>query len=78
MEKPFPIDCGFLFVAFLKKPFSPAVFPRSFLSGFLVHWARVELARVTPPPPQDGVSTSSTTSARAPSSFFRPRKGYYK
>ncbi len=32
----------------------------------MVHWARVELARVASPPPQDGVSTNSTTSAKPP------------
>ena len=29
----------------------------------MVPTARLELARLSPPPPQDGVSTSSTTSA---------------
>lgn len=31
----------------------------------LVPMARLELARLSPPPPQDGVSTNSTTSAKA-------------
>jgi hypothetical protein len=30
---------------------------------YLVPTARIELAQLSPPPPQDGVSTNSTTSA---------------
>lgn len=37
--------------------------------GYLVPRARFELARLTAPPPQDGVSTSSTTWARAGSAL---------
>ncbi len=44
----------------------------------MVHWARLELARVASPPPQDGVSTNSTTSAYAPSFLIKPRTDYYK
>src|SRR5437867_5938753 len=51
------------------KPGSGLRVQRSHGNRWLVPRARFELARLTAPPPQDGVSTSSTTWARAGSAL---------
>src|SRR2546427_5446338 len=54
----------------------PAKFPSEISD--LVPRARFELARLTAPPPQDGVSTSSTTWAEAGSGFVAPLRRFFK
>src|SRR5262245_3124950 len=45
-------------------PQSPALKPRPVVEQGLVPMVRLELTRLSPPPPQDGVSTTFTASAR--------------
>lgn len=59
-----------------KRPLELA-FQRAFHEEFLVPTARLELAQLSPLPPQDSVSTNFTTSASQKSSAFLESRTFY-
>lgn len=67
---------GHAWSAHAKRPLELA-FQRAFHEEFLVPTARLELAQLSPLPPQDSVSTNFTTSASQKSSAFLESRTFY-